>query len=64
MGKRISSIVTIKSCFFQLRDFRRIRSFVSKSAAITLANAFVYSRLDFCNSLFYGLPKNPIHCLQ
>ena len=62
MDKRISSI--IKSCFLQLRDFRRIRPFISKTAAITLANTFVHSRLDFCNSLFYGLPKYSIHRLQ
>ena len=42
MNKHISSIV--KSCFLQLRDFRRIRPFISKTAAITLANAFVHSR--------------------
>ena len=62
MDKHISSI--IKSCFIQLRDFRRIRPFISKTAAITLANAFVHSRLDFCNSLFYSLPKYSIHRLQ
>ena len=54
----------IKSCFFQLRDFCRIRPFISKTVTITLANAFVYSGLDFCNSLIYGLPKYSIHCLQ
>ena len=62
MDKKISSIV--KSCFLQLRDFCRICSFISKTAVITLANAFVHSRLDFCNSLFYGLPKYSIHRLQ
>ena len=51
MDKHILSI--IKSSFLQLRDFRRIHPFISKIAAITLANAFVHSRLDFCNSLFY-----------
>ena len=51
--KHISSIV--KSCFIQLRDFRRIRLFISKTAAITLANTFVHSRLDFHNNLFVGL---------
>ena len=34
-----------------------------KTAAITLANAFVHSRLDFCNSFFYGLSKYSIHRL-
>ena len=62
MHKHISSI--IKSCFLQLLDFHRIRPFSSKTAAITQANAFVHSRLDFCNSLFYGLPKYSIHRLQ
>ena len=50
MDKYISSIV--KSCFLQLRDFRRICPFISKTAAITLANAFVHFSLDLCNSLF------------
>ena len=62
MDKHISSI--IKSCFLQLRDIRRIRPFTSKTAAITLANAFVHSHLDFCNSLLYGLHKYSIHRLQ
>ena len=62
VDKHISSI--IKSCFFQLCDFRPIRLFISKTAAITLTNAFVHSGLYFCNSLFYGLPKYSVHCLQ
>ena len=45
MDKLISSIV--KCCFLQLRDFRRIHPFISKIAAITHANAFVHSCLDF-----------------
>ena len=36
----------------------------SFNSVITLANAFVHSRLDFCNDLFYGLPKYFIHRLQ
>ena len=62
MDKHISSIV--KFCFLQLRDFCRICPFISKIAAITLANAFVHSNLDFSNSLFYGLPKYSIYRLQ
>ena len=54
----------VKLCFLQLHDFRRIRLFTSKTAAITLANVLVHSRLDFCNSLFYGLPKYSIHRIQ
>ena len=52
------------SCFLQHRDFRRIRPFISKTATKALANVCVNSRLDICNSLFYGLPKYSIHRLQ
>ena len=62
MDKHISAIV--KTYFLQLRDFHRIRSLISKTAAITLANAFVHSHLDYCNRLSYGLPKYSIHRLQ
>ena len=62
MDKHISSVV--KTCFHQLREFRHIRSFISKFAATTFANAFVHSRIDYCNILFYGLPKSSINCLQ
>ena len=62
LDNQISS--NIKSCFMQLRDFRRIRLLISKTAAITLANLFIHSRPDYCNSLFYGLPNYSIHRLQ
>ena len=62
MDKHNSSI--IKSYFYQLRDFRRIRPFIFKIKAIILANDFVHSRLDFCYSIFYDLPKYYIHRLQ
>ena len=50
MDKHISSVV--KTCFHQLREFRHIRSFIPKYAAIIFANAFIHSRIDYCNSLF------------
>ena len=62
MNKHISSVV--KTCFHQLREFSHIRSFIPKFAAIIFANAFLHSRIDYCNSLFYGPPKYSINCLQ
>ena len=62
MDKHICAIV--KTCFLQLRDFHCIRPLISKTAAITFVNTFVYSHLDYCNSLFYGLPKNLIRRLK
>ena len=53
-----------KSCFVQLSDFRNIRQFLTHDAAVSVANAFVSSRLDYCNSLFRSLSKVNIHRLQ
>ena len=39
-----------KISHLQIRDIRRIRNHVPKSALIPLANALVTSRLDYCNS--------------
>ena len=62
LENHISSI--IKSCLVQLHDFSRIRPLISKTAAITLTNSFIHSRLDYCNSLFYDLLNYYIHRLQ
>ena len=53
-----------KGCFCQLRDFRNIRQFLTQDAAVSVANAFVTSRLDYCNSLFRSLSKASLHRLQ
>ena len=52
MDKHISSVV--KTCFHQLREFRNIRSFIPKSAAIIFANAFIHSRIDYCKSFLWS----------
>ena len=62
IDKHISS--SSKSCFFQFRHFSLICLFISETAAIIFANAFVHFYLDFCNNLFYSLPKYFIHRLQ
>ena len=53
-----------RSCFYQLRQLKVICSSLFMSAANSLVHAFVASRLDYCNSLYSGLPKNLLHALQ
>ena len=53
-----------KGCFIQQRDFRNIRQFLIQDAAVSVANAFVSSQLDYCNSLFRSLSKFNLHRLQ
>ena len=62
MDKHISSVV--KTCFLQLREFHHIQSFISKSVAVILADAFIHSSINYCNSLLNGLPKYSLHRLQ
>ena len=53
-----------RSCFYHMRDIRRIRRYLSLENAKTLAHAMVTSRLDYCNSLLYGIADKNINRLQ
>ena len=53
-----------KSSFSFLRNLYRIRSNLPLSCAISLINAFVFSRLDYCNSVFSFCNKRTIARLQ
>ena len=52
------------SCFYSLYNIRRIRKYLSRQSCETLVNALVTSRLDYCNSLLYGLPSTLLSRLQ
>ena len=45
------------SDFVKLRDFRHVRQFLTHDASILVANAFVSSWLDYCNSLLRSLSQ-------
>ena len=53
-----------KSSFYHLRNISRIRKYLSREATETVVHAFVTSKLDYCNSLLYALPKFLIAKLQ
>ena len=53
-----------KSAYFHLHNIRCIRKYLNDEAASTAIQAFVTSRLDYANSLLYGLPKSQISRLQ
>ena len=52
------------SSFYHLPDIRCIRKYLSRDHLLALIHAFITSRLDFCNSLQYGLAKSQIIKLQ
>jgi len=52
--------LTCRSCFYHIRDLRRIRRYISLSAAETIATALITSRLHYCNSLLYNITSKDI----
>src|SRR6218665_1344891 len=42
-------------CYMHIRDFRRLRQILDYKTACTIATSIVHSKLDYCNSLFYGI---------
>jgi len=55
---------TCKACFYKIHLISKIRRFLSKDNTATLVHTLVTSKLDYCNSLLYGLPDHLIHQLQ
>ena len=53
-----------KSAFYHLHHISRIRKFSSSKATEILVHAFVSSKLDYCNSLFYNVPIYVLKKLQ
>ena len=55
---------TCRSAFFHLHNIRHIRKYLIIESAEKLIHAFITSRLDYCNSLLYGLPYCVLTKLQ
>ena len=55
---------TCASCYFHLRNISSIRDSLTDEATIQLVHAFVSSRIDYCNSLLYGIPEYAIKRLR
>ena len=55
---------TCKAGYYYLHNLSRIRKYLDKKTTECLVHAFITSRLDYCNSLLYGLPDRLISKLQ
>ena len=62
MDEQVTSVC--KTCLFYISWIKKISRFFDADIAKTLMHALVISRLDFCNSLYAGLPKRSIQRLQ
>ena len=53
-----------RSAYFHLRNIGSIRNMLTDNACSQLIYAFVTVRIDYCNSLLYGLPDCSLSRLQ
>ena len=51
---------TVSYCYKLISDVARIRYLLSNEDTVSLMHAIVSSRLDYCNSLLYGVNKSVI----
>ena len=53
-----------KSAYYHLKNISRIKGLMSQQDLEKLVHAFIFSRVDYCNSILTGLPKKSIRQLQ
>ena len=53
-----------KSAFYHIHNIAKIRDSLTQDDTETLIHAFITCKLDYCNSLLYGLPQYLIDRLQ
>jgi len=64
-GKMTTNVNSLcKSAFYALYRIGKIRPLLDEKLTEKLIHAFVTSRLDYCNSLLYGIPKYELERLQ
>ena len=54
----------VRSCFYQLHRVRFTQRSLTTMAATRLMNSFIITRVDYCNSIFAGLPKQQLARIQ
>ena len=62
MESQVQSVC--RSVNFHLRSIRSVRNSLTDEATAQLVHSLITSRLDYCNSLLYGLPDTQIIRLQ
>lgn len=62
LGKHLSN--TCRSSYLQIRKINSIRQYLNVDSVKTLVQATVIVKLDYCNSMFFGLPMKSTHRLQ
>ena len=62
LEKQIRS--TVKKCFFHFCNIGKIRKYINEKNCKVLIDSLAVSHLDYCNSLYCGLPNTLLSRLQ
>ena len=55
---------TCRASYMHIGKIKSIRRYLNEQTTETLVNATVFSRLDYCNGVYTGLPQKSLHKLQ
>lgn len=62
LDRQIGAVV--KSSFFHLRQLAKVKSILTNEHFETVIHAFITSRLDYCNALYFGVNQSSLKRLQ
>ena len=54
----------VKSCFMTIRELSTVKIYLTQQQLQVLVYSKIFSNLDYCNSIYYGLPSYTINKLQ
>ena len=54
----------VKSCFMIIRKLSQVKFYLTQEQLQTMVSSLIFSSLDYCNALYYGLPVSTINKLQ
>lgn len=54
----------VQSCFIIIRNLSKIKSFLTYEDLRTAVSTYIFSKIDYCNSLYYGINKELVQKLQ
>ena len=60
--EHVNSVTRV--CYMKLRQISHIRGYPAQDATATLVRSLIKSKLDYVNSLLYGIPDSLLHKLQ
>ena len=62
LDRQISAVV--RSSFFHLRQLAKVKPFLAHQHFEAVIHAFITSRLDYCNALYFGVSQSSLARLQ